>query len=252
MDFSFGSGQRFDQLKKQNEKTAEAPPTTQRMQLVGGGEIEFTAPAGADERTKILAAQAELKKKGLDRKLVVDVKDPKANLSGMDLSGCTLTGKMPAKMENTNCEKATFYKIGGPTQAAGANFKGATFQDVNMDNSHARGANFENVTMRNVSAINLDAQKSNWTGAQASGIKLTGAKLQEAQFGDTHFENADMAHADLSGSKGSVNMTRAQAHGIKVTHANLSVMAPNADLAQADFKGTPQPKARQTHAPSPF
>lgn len=205
--------------------------------LAGGGEIKVATKTGS-EAEKIMAAKAELKRKGLNRAPIIDVKDAKADLSGMDLRGIVITGKMPGKMNSAKLEGATFFNVAGPTQAAGADMKNATFRNARIDNSGMRGANLSGVKMEdNVSAIGLQAQNAKADGLQANGAKLTYASFAGARLDNASFENAEMGSADLGGAKGRVNMMGAKAQNLSLRGAQMQLSAHNADLTGADMMG---------------
>lgn len=229
------SGQRFDEMKMQ--RAHQASRNLHTMKLAGGGEIHFVSAAG-DERGKFLAAQAEMKRQGIKRSLVLDIKNPDADFSGLNLKGAVLTGKMPKKLTGANCEGATFTQIAGASMAPGANFKNATFREANIEGTQARGASFDGASMQaNVDATRLDAPQSSWRGARASGIRVTHANLSGAVFENTDFSHAEAARANLSGAKGGLNLTGAKAEGISLRHATLNLQAPSADLRLGDLMG---------------
>jgi uncharacterized protein YjbI with pentapeptide repeats len=208
-----------------------------RMKLAGGGEIHFSTPAG-DERSKLLAAQAEMRRLGIKRSLVLDIKNPNADFKGMNLKGTVLTGKMPKDLTGANCEGATFYQIAGGTMAPGANFKNATFREANLEGTKARGATFDGAHMQaNVDATRLDAPQSSWRGVRALGIRVTDANLSGARFQNTDFSHAEAARARLDGARGSLDLSGAHAEGISLRQAQLDLQAPNADMKLGDLMG---------------
>lgn len=205
--------------------------------LAGGGEIKVATRTGSDAE-KLLAAKIELKKKGLNRAPILDVKDAKADFSGMDLRGVVITGKMPAKMIKAKLEGATFHNVAGPTLAAGADMRNTTFRNARIDNSQMRNVNLSGAKMEdNVSAVGLQAPGAKMNGFKGNGGVFTYASFAGAHMDNAEFQGAQMAGADLGGAQGKVNLTGAKAQNLSLRGARMELSAHNADLSGADMAG---------------
>jgi uncharacterized protein YjbI with pentapeptide repeats len=205
----------------------------QKVALAGGGSVQVEAKPNDLRDTIAKAKQAAPKGRGP----LIDMKQHhNADLSKADLRGVTFTGgKMPTNMTGAKADGAVFHQMAGPVMAPGASFKGATFRDVNMDNSGLRGANFTEAKMSgNVSMIGVKAQNANLSGTDLSGARLTNADLGGARLNNTNFTNAEMNSVNLSGAKGSATVEGVKADGMKLTNANVTLSASEAEIKNTD------------------
>lgn len=138
-------------------------------------------------------------------------------VSGLDLRMLNLSG---ASFRNAVMKDWTFHGIGNTpaSKLDGADFSGATMDNVNMTGVSAREADFSGVTLVGAGRAKtvLDLEEADVSGADFSDIrftgdvnakalylargKLEGAVLKDAQLPNSDFTKARLRGADFSGS----------------------------------------------------
>ena len=153
---------------------------------------------------------------------------------GLDLRMLDLTG---ASFRNATMTDWTFHGIGNTPSSVldGADFSGATIENVNMTGVSAKGADFSGATLVGTGRARtvLDLENADIAGADLSGMSFRGDVNAKAIYlGRANLEGASLRKANLPNT----DFTKARLRGADLTAANLrGAILNGADIREAIF-----------------
>ncbi len=159
----------------------------------------------------------------------------KIKVKGLDLRMIDLTD---ADFRGANIDGWTFHGIGNTPSSIldGADFRGATFNNVNMAGVSAKGADFSGATLVGVERFKMvvNLQKADLEGADFSEIKFSGNRDAKAfNLGQAKLEGATFEDSVLPNSA----FNKARLRGVNFEGADLTgVVLNGADIREAVFK----------------
>ena len=208
--------------KYEAERAAAAAAAEQQA---AAAEAAAAASGGPDPKSEVKRILGELKNLGaveVPSELKQAFRKLNGHLKGADFSGIKVSGLdlRMIDLTNANFEDAvmtdwTFHGLGNTPASIldGANFSGATMQNINMKGVSARGADFSKVTLVGVQRGRtvVDLSNTNLEGADFSDILFSGdpnaksinfndANLQEVTFEDSHLPRMSCFRARMRGT----------------------------------------------------